>query len=133
MNSDLVKFARAADNAARCHVDQQRKGIKAEPYINHLTEVTELLAEATGGNDVVLLLGGWLVVAPGTPEGIADDAPCELSTSCWLRTALLSGVWFGLCDSEVCSVCEKSTSIVTCARTLLAPTTGSSMSTILRP
>ena len=60
MNSDLVKLARAADYAARCHVDQQRKGIKAEPYINHLTEVTELLAEATGGNDVVLLLGGLL-------------------------------------------------------------------------
>lgn len=60
MTSDLVKLARAADYAARQHAGQQRKGVKAEPYINHLAEVTLLLAEATGGTDVILLLGGLL-------------------------------------------------------------------------
>lgn len=57
---DLVRLARAADYAARQHIAQRRKGERAEPYINHLTEVAALLAEATDGNDVVLLMGGLL-------------------------------------------------------------------------
>ena len=60
MTHDLVLLARAADYAARQHVAQRRKGDAAEPYINHLTEVAALLAEATGGADVVLLMGGLL-------------------------------------------------------------------------
>src|SRR5258708_28327266 len=60
MSTDLVRLARAADYAARQHIAQRRKGERAEPYINHLTEVAALLAEATGGGDVVLLLGGLL-------------------------------------------------------------------------
>jgi len=50
----------AADYAARQHIAQRRKGERAEPYINHLTEVAALLAEATDGDDVVLLMGGLL-------------------------------------------------------------------------
>ena len=60
MTHELVLLARAADFAARQHIAQRRKGEAAEPYINHLTEVAALLAEATGGDDVVLLLGGLL-------------------------------------------------------------------------
>jgi (p)ppGpp synthase/HD superfamily hydrolase len=60
MNSDLVQLTRAADYAARRHVGQRRKGERAEPYINHLTEVAALLAEATGGEDAVLVMGGLL-------------------------------------------------------------------------
>ncbi len=45
----LVGLARAYDFAARKHQKQQRKGEAAEPYINHLTEVALLVAEATGG------------------------------------------------------------------------------------
>ena len=60
MNSDLVLLTRAADYAARQHLAQRRKGERAEPYINHLTEVATLLAEATDGNDVVLVMGGLL-------------------------------------------------------------------------
>ena len=60
MTSDLVLLTRAADYAARQHGAQRRKGEAAEPYINHLTEVAALLAEATGGQDVVLLMGGLL-------------------------------------------------------------------------
>lgn len=60
MSTDLVRLARAADYAARQHIAQRRKGERAEPYINHLTEVAVLLAEATGGSDVVLLMGGLL-------------------------------------------------------------------------
>jgi (p)ppGpp synthase/HD superfamily hydrolase len=60
MSADLVHLTRAADYAARQHIAQRRKGERAEPYVNHLTEVTALLAEATDGQDVVLLMGGLL-------------------------------------------------------------------------
>ena len=60
MSTNLVLLARAADYAARRHIAQRRKGERAEPYVNHLTEVAALLAEATGGDDAVLLMGGLL-------------------------------------------------------------------------
>ncbi len=56
----LVLLSRAADFAARRHVVQRRKGDAREPYINHLTEVAMLLAEATDGADPVLVMGGLL-------------------------------------------------------------------------
>src|SRR6478672_3501301 len=59
MTHELVQLAQAADYAARQHIAQRRKGEAAEPYINHLTEVASLLAEATDG-DVVVLMGGLL-------------------------------------------------------------------------
>jgi len=58
--TDLIKITRAADYAARQHIAQKRKGDRAEPYINHLTEVAVLLAEATGGKDPELIMGGLL-------------------------------------------------------------------------
>lgn len=60
MNNDVVKLSQAADFAARKHVDERRKGDKSEPYINHLTEVAAMLAEATEGGDAVLVMGGLL-------------------------------------------------------------------------
>ena len=47
--NELVAVLRAADAAARWHVHQRRKGASAEPYINHLLEVANLVAEATQG------------------------------------------------------------------------------------
>ena len=60
MNNDLVKLSQAADYAARQHIAQRRKGDRAEPYVNHVVEVAALLAEATGGSDPVLVMGGLL-------------------------------------------------------------------------
>src|SRR5471032_3235820 len=60
MDNDVVKLSQAADYAARRHSAQRRKGASSEPYINHLTEVAALLAEATGGSDAVLVMGGLL-------------------------------------------------------------------------
>jgi (p)ppGpp synthase/HD superfamily hydrolase len=57
---DSVRLTHAADYAARQHIAQRRKGERAEPYVNHLTEVAALLAEATDGRDVVLVMGGLL-------------------------------------------------------------------------
>jgi guanosine-3',5'-bis(diphosphate) 3'-pyrophosphohydrolase len=56
----ITGVARALDFAARKHAHQRRKGINAEPYINHLTEVARLLAEATGGEDAPLVMAGLL-------------------------------------------------------------------------
>jgi (p)ppGpp synthase/HD superfamily hydrolase len=56
----IVGIARALDFAARKHAGQRRKGLKAEPYVNHLTEVARLLAEASDGADPGLVMAGLL-------------------------------------------------------------------------
>ncbi|MGO9308379.1 MAG: HD domain-containing protein [Spirochaetia bacterium] len=56
----IIGVARALDFAARKHAGQRRKGLKAEPYVNHLTEVALLLAEASAGGDPELVMAGLL-------------------------------------------------------------------------
>ncbi len=60
MNETVVSIAKALDFIARKHTDQQRKGKRQEPYINHLAEVARLLAEATNGRDPALVMAGLL-------------------------------------------------------------------------
>ena len=69
-NDGVVLVTRAADFAARRHVDQRRKGDAREPYINHLAEVAALLAEATDGADAVLVAAGFL-------HDTLEDTPTE--------------------------------------------------------
>ena len=59
MNATL-KLTKAYHFAALKHVQQRRKGEAAEPYLNHLTEVAELVAEATEGADVDLIVAAVL-------------------------------------------------------------------------
>ncbi len=56
----ILALARAVDFAARRHTDQRRKGARAEPYFNHLAEVAQMLAEATGGREPDLVIAGLL-------------------------------------------------------------------------
>jgi (p)ppGpp synthase/HD superfamily hydrolase len=58
--NDVVRLARAMDFAARAHANQRRKGAAREPYFNHLAEVAWMLAEATEGHDVDLVIAGLL-------------------------------------------------------------------------
>lgn len=58
--TQLIDLVRALEFAARKHRSHRRKGEAEEPYVNHLAEVTLLLAEATGGEDPVLLMAGLL-------------------------------------------------------------------------
>jgi len=51
---------RAMDFAARKHSAQRRKGVAEEPYVNHLTEVAFLVAQATAGQDIIAVLGAIL-------------------------------------------------------------------------
>jgi len=56
----IVLITSACDFAARRHVQQRRKGVAGEPYVNHLAEVAALLAEATGGSDAELIAAALL-------------------------------------------------------------------------
>jgi (p)ppGpp synthase/HD superfamily hydrolase len=64
-NAQLIE---AAEMAARLHAGQTRKAPAGEPYINHVLEVTHLLAQTTGGEDPVLLAGALL-------HDVLEDAP----------------------------------------------------------
>jgi GTP diphosphokinase / guanosine-3',5'-bis(diphosphate) 3'-diphosphatase len=59
MNGVLI-VAKAFEFATKVHANQRRKGLRAEPYVNHLAEVARLLAEATGGEDPILVAAGLL-------------------------------------------------------------------------
>jgi (p)ppGpp synthase/HD superfamily hydrolase len=71
--TDWVTVLRAADRAARWHVHQRRKGEAQEPYINHLLEVANLVAEATHGKDPEIVTAALL------HDAVEDQAvPIEL-------------------------------------------------------
>ena len=53
-------ISEAADLAARRHNGMARKGRGNEPYINHLAEVANILAEVTDGADAELVAAAWL-------------------------------------------------------------------------
>jgi GTP diphosphokinase / guanosine-3',5'-bis(diphosphate) 3'-diphosphatase len=57
---EWTRVLKAADVAARWHVHQRRKGAAKEPYINHLLEVATLVAEATEGKDLDLVIAALL-------------------------------------------------------------------------
>jgi (p)ppGpp synthase/HD superfamily hydrolase len=69
---ELIAVLRAADMSARWHVDQRRKGVAKEPYINHLLEVASLVTEATGGTDPNLVIAALLHDAI-EDQGITSD------------------------------------------------------------
>lgn len=52
--TDTLRLTKAYHLAAQWHAAQKRKGAAGEPYINHLTEVAELVALAGGETDVII-------------------------------------------------------------------------------
>src|SRR5882724_7807504 len=58
--NDVRLLAKAWHVAAVQHIDQRRKGRRAEPYLNHLAEVADLVAEATEGKDAKLVAAAIL-------------------------------------------------------------------------
>ena len=68
----IVDLAAAYHFAAVQHVDQRRKGERAEPYINHLTEVANLVARATGGIDFDVILAAVL-------HDVVEDTAVDLA------------------------------------------------------
>jgi (p)ppGpp synthase/HD superfamily hydrolase len=60
MTERWVMVLKAANAAAQWHTHQRRKGEAQEPYINHLLEVAQLVAEATEGHDPNLVIAALL-------------------------------------------------------------------------
>jgi guanosine-3',5'-bis(diphosphate) 3'-pyrophosphohydrolase len=73
---DIVLISRAWHCSAQRHATQKRKGKAQEPYVNHLAEVAELVATATEGQDINL------VVAAVLHDTVEDTAtlPAELAS-----------------------------------------------------
>ncbi len=60
MPEDVVTLVRAMGFAARKHREQKRKGEAGEPYVNHVIDVTLRVSDATGGEDILAILGAIL-------------------------------------------------------------------------
>jgi (p)ppGpp synthase/HD superfamily hydrolase len=60
MNQNILSLVKAMEFASKKHSMQRRKGAQAEPYINHPVEVANFLAEATQGEDSILLIAALL-------------------------------------------------------------------------
>lgn len=68
MSTNVLGLTRALVYAAEAHANQRRKGAAQEPYINHLIEVLDLVARATGGEDTDLLTAALL-------HDVVEDTP----------------------------------------------------------
>jgi len=60
MSKDVTRLTGALVFAAEAHANQRRKGAAQEPYMNHLVEVMDLVAQATDGQDTELLIAALL-------------------------------------------------------------------------
>ena len=58
--NEIVLITRAFNFASQRHSSQRRKGQAHEPYVNHLAEVAQLVAEATNGSDPNLVAAALL-------------------------------------------------------------------------
>ena len=79
MLSPVRLISEAAELAARRHNGMARKGRGNEPYLNHLAEVANLLAAATGGADSELVAAGWLHDSIEDTETTRDELAQKFS------------------------------------------------------
>ncbi len=79
-STDIERLARAWSFAAAHHVDQRRKGARREPYVNHLAEVAEMVARATGGRDANLVIAAVLHDLVEDTEASLDDVGARFGT-----------------------------------------------------
>lgn len=60
MSKETLRLVQAFSFATEKHSVQRRKGRDKSPYMNHPAEVAALVAEATGGTDVNLIIAALL-------------------------------------------------------------------------
>ena len=72
---ESASLLRAAIFAARVHATHQRKGMAAEPYVNHVLEVAQILAEHGAPHEAVLagLLHDTVEDSDQDPDPITHD------------------------------------------------------------
>lgn len=75
----IILVTKAYHRAAIWHVGDKRKGEAQEPYINHLTEVAELVAEATNGEDINLIIAAVLHDAIEDTDVTHDQIAAEFN------------------------------------------------------
>ena len=75
--NSIILLMRAAHFAAIKHTDQRRKGERQEPYFNHLSDVAQILAEHTNGEDPILIAGGLLHDTLEDTETTYDELVAE--------------------------------------------------------
>ncbi len=80
MTNAILNLTKALDFAARKHADHRRKGVREEPYINHLAEVARLLADAADRDDLDLVLAGLLHDTIEDTETTYDELVSEFGT-----------------------------------------------------
>ena len=56
----VQRILAAAKFASEKHAAQKRKGVAAEPYVNHLIEVAQLVASSSGELDVNMVMAAFL-------------------------------------------------------------------------
>ena len=73
--TDTATLLRAAAFAARVHSGHRRKGASAEPYVNHVIEVAEILASHGAPAEVVIagLLHDTVEDSDADPDPITHD------------------------------------------------------------
>ncbi len=76
-----MTVARALDFAARHHTDQRRKGVRAEPYVNHLAEVARLVAEATEGREPDAVVAALLHDALEDTDATREEIEAEFGAA----------------------------------------------------
>jgi (p)ppGpp synthase/HD superfamily hydrolase len=85
MLSSVRLVSSAAEFGAKRHNGKARKARPDEPYVNHLAEVANILAEVTDGADAELVAAGWL------HDTVEDElaTPAELKAEFGDRVAAL--------------------------------------------
>ncbi|HEY1561063.1 MAG TPA: HD domain-containing protein [Caulobacteraceae bacterium] len=73
----ILRLTCAYRFAAQAHVDEKRKGERGEPYINHLVEVADMVARATDGSDVDLVVAALLHDTVEDTKVTAEDLSRE--------------------------------------------------------
>jgi len=76
MSRGVTDLTRALVYASRAHANQRRKGAAQEPYVNHLIEVMDLVAQATEGRDIELMQAAVLhdvIEDTGTSAAVLAD------------------------------------------------------------
>lgn len=73
--TDLARLLRAAVFAARVHATHRRKGAAAEPYVNHVLEVAEILAAHAAPPDAILAA----LLHDAVEDSDEDPEPCTLA------------------------------------------------------
>jgi guanosine-3',5'-bis(diphosphate) 3'-pyrophosphohydrolase len=89
----MIKLTEAYHFAATKHVGQRRKGEAGEPYMNHLTEVAGLVAQAIHGADLDVVIAAVL-------HDTVEDTDCSFKELTGLFGTRVAGIVAEVTDEK---------------------------------